>query len=50
MSIAGWNINSVCLRIDLVLEFIEGGDIDVLCLQEIECEYQHFPGERFADT
>ena len=50
MRIASWNINSVRLRIDLVVEFIEGNDIDVLCLQEIKCEDQHFPGERFADA
>ena len=34
MKIATWNINSVRLRLDLVLEFLEQADIDILCLQE----------------
>lgn len=34
MRLATWNINSVRLRINLVLDFLATHDIDVLCLQE----------------
>ena len=34
MKLATWNINSVRLRINLVRNFLEDADIDVLCLQE----------------
>ena len=34
MKIATWNINSIRLRIQLVIDFIKEHDIDVLCLQE----------------
>jgi exodeoxyribonuclease-3 len=36
MKIATWNINSVRLRLELVLGFLQKADIDVLCLQEIK--------------
>ena len=38
MRIATWNINSVRLRIDLVMRFLDESDIDVLCLQEAEIQ------------
>jgi len=34
MKLATWNINSVRLRLPLVLNFLQEHDIDVLCLQE----------------
>jgi exodeoxyribonuclease-3 len=34
MKIATWNINSVRLRLETVLAFLQQADIDVLCLQE----------------
>ena len=45
MKIATWNINSVRLRIDLVIRVLEEQDVDVLCLQETKTEDQHFPRE-----
>jgi exodeoxyribonuclease III len=48
-SIATWNINSVRLRIDLVLAFLQRFRPDVLCLQEIKCESAVFPLKAFAD-
>jgi len=39
MKIATWNINSVRLRLDLVLGFLKQADIDVLCLQETKTKY-----------
>ena len=34
MKLASWNINSVRLRQNLVLDRLEGLGLDVLCLQE----------------
>jgi len=35
-SLATWNINSVRLRLPLVLRFLKAHPVDVLCLQEIK--------------
>jgi exodeoxyribonuclease-3 len=45
MKIATWNINSIRLRIQLVIQFIKMHDIDVLCLQETKCPDTAFPGD-----
>ena len=50
MKIATWNINSVRLRLDLVLGFLHRADIDILCLQETKTQDMHFPGETFASA
>jgi len=43
MKISTWNINSVRLRIELVLRFLKEEKPDVLCLQEIKCLEDNFP-------
>ncbi|HBS32228.1 MAG TPA: exodeoxyribonuclease III [Parvularcula sp.] len=48
MKIATWNINSVRLRLDQVVRFLEEEAPDVLCLQEIKCRNDQFPGKAFA--
>ena len=50
MKIATWNINSVRLRLDLVLRFLEQADIDILCLQETKTEDEFFPARALADA
>lgn len=50
MRIATWNINSIRLRIHLVIDFIKEHDIDVLCLQETKTEDQYFPVAAFAEA
>ena len=50
MKLATWNINSVRLRLPLVLQFLQDADIDVLCLQETKTEDQHFPTAAFAEA
>ena len=50
MRIATWNINSVRLRLPLVLEFLNGHDIDALCLQETKTEDVHFPSDALAEA
>jgi len=43
VSIATWNINSVRLRADQVVRFLQQEAPDVLCLQEIKCAEHLFP-------
>src|SRR5579862_3445649 len=45
MKIATWNINSVRLRIDLVLRLLKFEQPDVLCLQETKVINDLFPAE-----
>ncbi len=48
VSLATWNINSVRLRLPLVLQFLARHPVDVLCLQEIKCQNEQFPAAAFA--
>ena len=48
VSLATWNINSVRLRLPLVLDFLAKYQPDVLCLQEIKCLNDQFPRKDFA--
>lgn len=43
LKLTTWNINSVRLRIDLVLRFLAEHRPDVLCLQETKCPDDAFP-------
>ena len=43
ITIATWNINSVRLRIDLVLRYLSEHAPDILCLQETKCPDSEFP-------
>lgn len=42
-SLATWNINSVRLRMPLVLKYLQGYQPDILCLQETKCRDSEFP-------
>jgi exodeoxyribonuclease III len=46
--ISTWNINSVRLRLPLVLKFLDENAPDVLCLQETKCPDAHFPQAELA--
>lgn len=48
MRIATWNINSVRLRLPIVLRFLDEYKPDVLCLQETKTPDEFFPNEAFA--
>lgn len=50
MKIATWNINSIRLRIDLVLKLLKEEAPDVLCLQEIKCTNDQFPAKALASA
>ncbi len=49
MKIATWNVNSLRAREDLVLDWIEHNEPDVLCLQETKITDQEFPEDGFGD-
>ena len=49
-SIATWNINSVRLRLPLVMQYLAQHQPDVLCLQETKCPDDLFPFEAFREA
>ncbi len=49
MKIATWNINSVRLRQELVGEFLQEANPDVLCLQETKSPVEKIPYDRFEE-
>ena len=48
LTVTTWNINSVRLRIDLVLRYLAEAAPDVLCLQETKCPDAEFPRSALA--
>ena len=48
VTFATWNINSVRLRLGLVLQFLADYKPDILCLQEIKCQNDQFPAKEFT--
>ena len=48
--IATWNINSVRLRLPIVLRFLAEHQPDVLCLQETKCPDELFPVQAFVEA
>ncbi|MGB6118697.1 MAG: exodeoxyribonuclease III [Mesorhizobium sp.] len=50
VTIATWNINSVRLRLPLVLDFLARYQPDILCLQEIKCPEEFFPYQALHDA
>ena len=49
MRIATWNVNSLNARLPRVLEWLEGQQPDVLCIQETKLADEAFPTGAFAD-
>lgn len=49
-TLATWNINSVRLRLPMVLDFLGQHAPDVLCLQEIKCTNDQFPAKALAEA
>jgi exodeoxyribonuclease-3 len=50
VAVVTWNINSVRLRLPMVLEFLQKYQPDVLMLQEIKCTNDQFPANAFRDA
>ncbi|MGL5446711.1 MAG: endonuclease/exonuclease/phosphatase family protein, partial [Rhabdaerophilum sp.] len=48
LSITTWNINSVRLRIDSVIRFLDEEQPDFLCLQETKTPDDAFPANAFT--
>ncbi len=47
MKIATWNVNSVRVRLQTVLDWMDRAQPDVLCLQEIKVTDEYFPAAAF---
>lgn len=43
MKIATWNVNSIAIRLEQVLKWIEETQTDIVCLQETKCTDEKFP-------
>ncbi len=50
MKIATWNVNSIAVRLEQVLNFLKTHDIDVLCLQETKTVDEKFPLEAIENS
>ena len=50
LKLATWNINSVRLRMPIVLDFLNKSQPDILCLQETKCPNELFPFEPLHDA
>jgi exodeoxyribonuclease-3 len=49
LKLASWNVNSLKVRLDHVLSWIESAKIDILALQETKLLDEHFPGPIFTE-
>lgn len=49
MKVASWNVNSIRVRLEQVLEWLEGEQPDVLGLQEIKMQTDDFPVDAFKE-
>jgi exodeoxyribonuclease-3 len=49
VKIATWNVNSLRVREDVVLDWVEKNKPDVLCMQELKMTDQEFPEDAFGD-
>ncbi len=47
MRIATWNVNSIRTRVEVVIDFLNEADVDVLAMQETKCRNDQFPLEKF---
>lgn len=50
MRLMTWNINSVRLRLPLLLEILSEKRPDIVCLQETKCPDEAFPGDPIRDA
>jgi exodeoxyribonuclease-3 len=47
MKIATWNVNSIRIRVDAAVQWLNETQPDVVCLQELKCQDEQFPKEPF---
>ncbi|KKB96389.1 Exodeoxyribonuclease III [Candidatus Arcanobacter lacustris] len=49
VKIATWNVNSINARIEIVVDWINNNQPDILLLQELKCQNDNFPYQQFED-
>jgi len=50
MKVATWNVNSINVRLEHVIEWLDATETDVLCLQETKAVDENFPAEALNDA
>ena len=50
MKIATWNVNSINIRLEQMLQWLDETKTDVLCLQETKCVDENFPFQPINDA
>ena len=50
MKLVTWNVNSIRVRMERVLPWLEANKPDVLCMQELKVEDDKFPFAAFRDA
>jgi exodeoxyribonuclease-3 len=50
IKIASWNVNSVKIRTEQVLDWLKSSQTDILFMQEIKSTDENFPAELFAEA
>lgn len=50
MKIATWNVNSINIRLEQLLAWLEATQTDVVCLQETKCVDENFPYQAIFDA
>lgn len=48
LKLASWNVNSLKIRLEQVLLWLESSKVDVLAMQETKCTDENFPTEAFT--
>jgi len=49
LKVATWNVNSIRSRLQIVTDWLQQHQVDVLCLQETKVQDQDFPRSHFAE-
>ena len=50
MKIATWNVNSIGVRLQHLLDWLSENPVDVMCLQEIKCIDEKFPSDAILEA
>ncbi|MCA8947056.1 MAG: endonuclease/exonuclease/phosphatase family protein, partial [Planctomycetes bacterium] len=50
MLIASWNVNSLRVRLEHLLDWLKQAEPDVVCLQELKLETDKFPFDEIGDA
>ncbi len=49
LKIASWNVNSIKVRLDQILQWLKDSNCDILALQELKLANEHFPEKIFNE-